>query len=493
MAPPTRPQIEAVVTLPTYLVEYNTGSGWVAVSADWVLDVSGAAESTAGTGVQFGAEATAKATIRLDPQAASIPWEGTRVRISFGFATSDRVVRFVGVITEYDRDDEAVVWTAGGFDETIARTPIFSPLFHRRPAATATSATSVEDPTSPSYQAGLVNYICWQAGGRPYEQAASYPSATFYYSCGWAPIAPEWSWCGGENAWDELGRLARSCGMVIFQGADGVLRAQGALQLAGTSAYTFTEATYGAIRERASRGETCGAVRCRFTARRLQSHQVVYEDTTPRVLSGLSTLAITIEFQQPVYDLVFDSGTLLPIGAVNITTLEGKGYSAAASIANLSATRATLTIGNDSNDPLVISRIQLRGRPIAPVEDGIAVVGSGTPEREFDGDTGVYVQSRAHAERLAKLYLDTYAAARPTRTLSGCGYDPDRTVGEVVGLTNSAWGLSNVAHRITAIRHADTGATMEVDLTPVAGLVASADVFVIGTSYSSGDTRQLSY
>jgi hypothetical protein len=34
---------------------------------------------------------------------------------------------------------------------------------------------------------------------------------------------------------------------------------------------------------------------------------------------------------------------------------------------------------------------------------------------------------------------------------------------------------------------------MEVDLTPINGLLTVEDVWIVGTSYSGGDTRELSY
>ncbi|MCC7267061.1 MAG: hypothetical protein IT546_06935, partial [Caulobacteraceae bacterium] len=202
MAPPSRPQIEAVVTKPTYTFEYNSGSGYTAIADSSIISAEGSSESSAGgeNGITFGATAPADAQIELDPQAASIAWDGTYVRGSYGFDTSDQLTRIAGVVTGRSRDgDGPIRWNVAGWHELVRRTAVYSPLIYRRPASTATTASSVEDPTRGSDRAGLVNYIFWQAGGRPYEQAGSYTSAVFYYSCEFSPITPEWSWVSGED------------------------------------------------------------------------------------------------------------------------------------------------------------------------------------------------------------------------------------------------------------------------------------------------------
>lgn len=496
MSDPTRTQIESTITTPVYTVEYWNGSSWVSILPQYVGKITGAAESAGGdTGLAFGAEATATARIPLAPEAASITWRRTRVRVRFGFATSNRLVRVAGIVKSRSRDtDGFLVWDIAGFDEVIARTPIYSPLLQRRPASTATTATSVEDPGAGGYAAGLVNYIFWQSGGRPLAQAASYPDAIFYYACDTALIAPEWSWCAGENGWDELGRLGRACGLVIFQAADGTMTARHALNLGGTGSYTFTRGAdgYGEMSEEESAQDQMAAVRVRYTTRRLQPEQVIYEDTNARVLDAFGVLNLTLEMQQPIYDYVLASGTL-PSDAITTTTTEARVVQPTVTIVQAAAARLQLTITNPDADTLIISRIAIRGRPIAPTEEGMVVIGSGTPEREIGSDTGVYVQSRGHARQIGTLERDICGTPRPTRTIRRLGYDPDRVVGEAVKVTDAVLGLTDHPHRITAIRHEDAGATMEVDVVPTDGLPTLAEVFVIGQSYSAGDTRKFSY
>lgn len=494
MSDPSRPQIEAAVTKPTYTVEYWNGSAWTTIADAQVLGVSGASESAGGdNGIIFGCEATSSAQIQLDTASASIAWRRTRARVRFGFDTSNKLVRAAGLVTRRSVDTIGrPTWTLSGWEELIGRTPVYSPMFYRRPAATKTTATSIEDPTNGAYAAGIVNYAFWQAGGRPLEQAGTYTSAVFYYSCDTSLIAPEWSWIAGENAWAELGRVARACGMVIFQAADGTMRAQHALNLAGTGTYTFTRAVYKTISEDDQVGTMVAAVRCRYTTRRLQAQQVVYEDTTPRLLEPTGSLSLTLEMSQPVYDYV-TSGGALPSDALVAATTEGNLRTIGATVVEASAGRMRLTLNNATGDVIVVSRIQIRGRPVAPVEEGMVVIGSGTPEREIGEDAGVLIQSRMHALQMAQLFYDFNSTSRPTRTLAECGYDPDRYVGEAVLVTDAVYGLSSHPHRITAIRHTKTGALMDVDVVPTDGLPTLNDVFVIGQTYSGGTTKKLSY
>jgi hypothetical protein len=219
---------------------------------------------------------------------------------------------------------------------------------------------------------------------------------------------------------------------------------------------------------------------------------VVYEDTSPRVIPPGSSGTYTLDMQQPVYDYVA-TGTALPSDTVRATTTEGKILTMSAAIVQQSAARLTITVTNPGSETMIVSRIQIRGRPIAVVEEGSVTVGSGTPEREIGDDTGVYVQSQVHAERICTLFRDFNGTVLPTRTIADIGYDPDRSVGEIVGLTKSSWGLSAAPHRITAIHHHKTGATMDVDLVPAATLPTPAGTFIIGTTYAGSDSRLLSY
>lgn len=498
MAAPTRPQIEATVTTPSYTVEYYN-AGWVTVSDNYVLNVTGLVNAGGGSsGLDFGANASPQITIELDDNAttAAIAWTYTRVRVSYGFAGSDELVRMTGIIIgrtrSYGREENALVWACAGFDSLISATPIYSEMFYRRLAATATGASTVEDPTNGGYQAGLVNYIFWQAGGRPLAQAGTYTSAAFYYECANALMGPEWSWVAGEDAWAELDKLCRACGGQVFQKPDGTMAYVSPLA-PSVGSYTLTTAAFETASEESGTDEYFTSARCSYTARALQPTQVVYEDTTPRVIAPSGTLTFTVEPQLPVYAWSIESTDTIPADHYVATDYFGVPMTPTATYSDLAAARAELTFVNtDVTKPLVLSRVSLHAQPVAPVETGQAIYGSGSPERAV-GDGEIYVQSRTHAERLCRIYVDVYGVVRPTRVFEGMGYDPDRTIGEVIAVTLSDWSLSSTSHRITEIAPNDTGATMSLKATPLTGIPTTAQLFMIGTSYVDADSRELGY
>lgn len=502
MPAPTRAEIEATVTTPTYLLEYWNGSTWVTLPGDDVLDISPMVGiETASGGLDFGAASNARVSIKLAASATvlGLAWNGLKIRASFGFAAATPQVRAVGIITGRQRSlfGFEVEFTVAGFAELVRTTAVYSPLFYRRLPFTPTSVSSVEDPTNVAYAAGLGNYILWTAGGRPLEQAATYPTAIFYYTCQSALIAPEWSWIAGEDAWAELDRLCRGCGGQIVQQPDGTVAYLN--PLAPTpSGYALTEAWYEDVKEAADRSEYIASARCSFSARRIQPQQVVYEDTTPRLVGPSSTVQITIDLERPVYDFVTRAAGVdtLPddgIVAFDLNTYQ-QGYPLVfANYVTRSAGRAVVQLNNNLTTPVYVTKLQLRGRPIAVVETGQASYGSGSPERPIGDQGAIYIQSRQHAERLCRLYVDVYGTVRPQIALLGLGYDPDRTLGEVVALTVTDWSVSAQNHRIVSIGPKDTGATMELTVTPITNIPTTADLFMVGTTYAGSDVRQLGW
>jgi GTPase SAR1 family protein len=76
---------------------------------------------------------------------------------------------------------------------------------------------AIEDPTAGGYVGGLANELLWRSGGRPFDQAATYPTALFYYVCQGSAVAPAYGWSDGDKAMMES--------MTGFKraGADGIL------------------------------------------------------------------------------------------------------------------------------------------------------------------------------------------------------------------------------------------------------------------------------
>ncbi|MBK8772180.1 MAG: hypothetical protein IPM06_17400 [Rhizobiales bacterium] len=499
MTPPSREQIEATTTQPIYEIAYWLNGIWNSIDPDDVQDADPQHSTSADLhGVAFGASVGASCTIVLadTPALRALPWAQLPVRVSFGFATSNLVDAFRGIVMRYARDGDTITWSCAGLDVLLSTIPIYSPLLAQRLMATATSGSTQEDPAISTWRGGIINYIFWMCGGRPLEQQASFPAALFYYTCQAALIAPAWSWVAGENAWDELQRLCTGGGGQVVQRPDGVFAYSNPLSFgAGPSTMTITSAHIDTFQIAGDAHDMVASVRCRVTNRLLQLEQAVYEDATPRLIGPGAPITIVCDMAVPVYDYVFASSgaPTLPEDAVLVTTLGGiPATGITATLTQIGAARATLQISSSSGQTVVCRRIMLRGRPVAVVGDEQLVIGNGTPQLEISDDVAVLIQTADHAQMIGSLYTSFYGQTRPVVTLSLL-YDPDRKLGERVTLNLPDDGFAMVPMRIVAVRVQETGARMELDVVSVAGLPTDDQFFLLDTVYADSDTRQLSY
>lgn len=500
MPAPTRAEIVADSTLPTFALEVYSGGSWVDL-APYVVSVQPAVEATGGepTGVAMGPDVRPEMRLSLFGDTAGAfqtlrAYETARlpVRVRFGFVSSDKVTQFSGVLMEWGGDDVERQWVCRGWDALIEAVEYRSPLLRRRPVATVTTLVSNETAAG---GAGLINLILWAAGGRPLAQAATYPSAVFYYACTQALIAPEFSWSPGENPWEVCRRLCRAAGGQVYQDGAGVVRYVDPITLAtGTPVFTFSDevltaaqrasqgkAPWEAISDRHDSNIAVTGVTVNYVTRLIQGGQVVYEDTVPRQVAGGAALEVTCDTQLPLYTLI---GAEVDAAVIRTATAATPTVSATLD----SAQRVVVTITNGASDPIMVDAIRVTGRPVAAGEEGSAsYIASGA--RVVMAEDSPYVQSARHAEMLARMIYDGANNAGTIYTLDGCGYDPDRYVGEVVGLTSSRYGLSALRCRIVSIDVQD-GAWMQVGLAPLGGLPTSDGVHLIG---SVSGTKELAY
>jgi hypothetical protein len=506
VAAPTRAEIQADATVPTYTVEVFSGGSWVDISS-FVVNVTPVLEATGGepTGVAMGPAVLPGCEIELFASTAAEVqtlrgYEPGRpkVRASFGFASSDKLSRFTGLLMEPSGSGRSRRWACRGWDAQIEAQEVRSPLYRRRYIFTATSISSVEDPASGVYAAGLGNYILWQCGGRPYEQAGSYPTATFYYSCTNALISPEYTWCPGDSPWEVLRRLCRAAGGQIYQDGDGVIRYVDPITLAtGTPAFTFSDEVltaaqrvsqgkgpYGGISDRLDAGRAVTGVTVAFVSRILQGEQIVYEDQTPRQIPASSAITVTCDLQLPCSRVTAAERD----ACRHRSGIEASTTDVTVSVTFPSAQRALATLTNTLTDPVMIYAVRVRGRPLSAGEEGSAsyIVSSA---RVVTAEDSVYVQSQRHAAMLARMVYDGANSAGLIYTLTDCPYDPDRYVGEVVGLTSSDYGLSALRCRVVRIT-AQGGAWMETELAPLGGLPTRDDVHRVG---SVSGTKAMAY
>lgn len=480
----------------SYQVEWKPGSSWLDITSS-VLEVSGGNELTGNrdNALAFGDSSESRAEIQTSDALASTAWARIPIRITFSInGTAKRA--FAGIIMERKRDDTGLTFSCTGFAELIRSTKAYSKPFYLRPVATKTTATSVEDPSSGAYQAGLINWILWQAGGRPLEQntnPAYQTDAAFWYSCDQAALAPTWSWSAGEDGWSECQKLAQASGGQLFQASDGTICYRQPYAYAdATPLYTFDESVYQSISEQASAAKRSTSVRCSYVQRAERPMQKVAEDSTPRILWPGRTETITVEPSWPITQLELN-GTSLVADALQMTygvaekAIIGTHYTATAVV---QAHQIIITITSTTAYALQMWGYILRGKPIMASEGGSVVVGSGTEQRTIDDNP--YIQSEQHARRLANLYLMYYASPRPVRTIEHCIFDPNRTVGEVVNLTVNAWGITTQPHIILSISHDETGLFSDYQLAYVGDLPRASDYFQIGPNYS-GQSKKITY
>ena len=508
MSMPTAAQIEAAVALPTRRVRVYLTGAWVDITSD-IVDVEGDYAITGGSddGVGFGVARSPNVGVTYARERIGTAWKDTPIEISFGFNGTNPQF-FIGRITEVEEDRRGGRWTAAGYQELIAATPdIRTKLLRRRPVFTATTASSNEDPDNAGSETGIGNIILWRSGGRPYEQSATYPAALFYYSCQTAILAPEWTWLNGGDALDALNEICKAAGGVVYQSEDGVIRYQEPMSYGvGATSVHYTDsagakdaatrvasglAQFGDIKRAGKlRQRVVDQIRCAFVTRRLQGVQRIYQDTTPRVIEASSAITITLDLQRPQYTLQRVVATGYTMRSTAATTTSDVTVTIGATYAQ----QVTITLTNTLSEPVGISELSAYGQPLVAVEEGTATYGTpGSVPRSYAVPESVYIQSKGYADRLCRLHYDWYATPRPPTTLSGCGFDPRRTIGEIVLLTDSVLGISAERHRVMSKRVNQRGTEMELIVVSVVGLPVSTDFFVNGTTYADGDVRQLIY
>lgn len=483
-----------------YLVEYKDGS-WASVSDSDVLDVQGSAQAgLSDSGVAFGDESLTHCTLKLKRTAVSgLTLALLPIRVTFTINAASQVA-FVGEVASASGDLDTVTLEC---ESMLAALPgrtrdYYSPLRYRRPPFTKTTASSIEDPDNGSYQGGLGNELFWRAAGRPYEQAGTYPTADFYYSCEQAIRAPDWSWVAGENGYEEIKRLARAVGGQISAGMDGVIRYKQPLTMVGTATKTYNYASADAMDRfkdltwrMTARDQYAKTFTCAFTPRRVQPTQEVISDTTYRVVPAGTAITFDLEPHWPLYSVVLDGGTLKER---NITATRFDGQSMAyhgttgyTVVTTVKAMQIALSITNHSAFAMQISKIVISGQPVAAGETQTVTVGSGDPARVLEDN--IFVQTRAHALALAAMALAFHEVARRIVTLKECVYDTARVIWETVNLTVTELGLSAAPYIILAKPHQETGVVMDIEAVDAAGLPALADYWLIKSTSQSGTKK----
>lgn len=481
----------AGVALAFHEAHWNLGFGWTDLTA-FVIEASGGGElsSNRSNAVAFGDSSDTSASVTLNDALSIHAWQRQAIRLTFTINGTDAVA-FAGIMVGRSWNSQAgtITFACKGYAELLRTTKAYSALLHRRPIATKTTAISVEDPTNIAWRGGLMNFIFWEAGGRPLEQDVTYPSATFYYSCDQALIAPLWSWTAGEDGWEECLKLAQASGGQVYQALDGTVRYRQPYAIAdATATYTFDENVYGpdGVSEEEGTDQLVTQVSCTYVQRQLRAMQEIIKDTNSRIIQAGETEVIVVEPSWPIYALDLDSGGALKSECFTVgfpwfgSPILNTHYSVGLDWA---AQRITLTFANLSAYPIILWSYSIKGQPVVAGTQGNITVGSGATQRKIADSP--YIQTEHDARRLAKLTLKFYGSPRPVRSISGCVYDPARTVGEVVSLTNARMSLTASPHIILSISHDDTGLFADYSLVFCGDMAVASEYYQVGPTYAS--------
>lgn len=478
--------------MPTYgyTVEYYDTS-WHTVAAADVIDVSMRHRISANSDNPLApgdnSEASGDVTVKL----GAIPITSTAPRLRITYRVDGQpATALVGMATDIQDDstDRETRLRVDGIKSHIANVRYASPMFWGRPVATATTNASIEDPLASGYVAGILNWIMWQADGRPLQQSGSYPNALFYYDFRDATIGPDTAWLVGDDSWQEAQKLAFAAGGRLYQAEDGTVRFRSVLDIAASgSGAILDEGQYRAIERRWTWTQTAATLTCSYTPRRVTGWQLVLDDTNARQIDAGDTLTLDLEPQYPVavwgrfqgYATWIDARSVPYSGSSGITW-SVQPY----------AQRLHVSLTNHGTEPLIVNRMTCQGRPLQPGTAGDVTVGSGTPTLAI-GDNE-FIQSRSQAERLATLLLQLYAP-RPIYRLIECRYDAGRFMDVVVRVSSALYGLSDTPCLLVERSDDDTGLTSTYTVAPMSDLPRADQLFQIDAIYSGADTREWGY
>lgn len=480
----------------SYTVQYKSGSSWVTIPAGQVERVSVSSPAAGGDNpLTFGDDARAEAKISLRNDAITDLARDTSFRVKFARASTDVYAHYGGLYS-LDRTLGTVQVATKGYADRISRTKAYTPAFYRRPIATKTTSSSIEDPTNASYRGGLINYLLWQAGGRPAAQDSTYTTALFYYTCDQALLAPTWSWTAGDDAYAACLELAKAGGGQLFQDETGIVTYHNPLWFAGaTPSFTFGPGDYASDISYSIRPESvANAYLCQYMGRAARPIQEVYNDQPFLTLAVGETQALDLDLTHPVSTLETNGGggnTLLT-SALNVAYLDGAivpQSSTAGYVHNVvvAAQRVTLTIGNYSNRPFKIYRVTLRGTPIVATEGGSVRYGTGTTKNI---PQNVFIQSRTQAARIAQLYGLYAGTARRVFSFTAA-FDPAKLVGQRGALTVSQWSLSSLPVVIIDRQIDETGQLCKYRVVDVSNVPVASDLFLIGSNNYAGLTKKI--
>lgn len=494
-----------------YTVEIKPAGVWLTIPAGAVLDVSGS-EATGGSDdnpFAFGENPTTQHTVKtFRPTTGGYTWERTPIRITT-IIDGVSVKSFTGIIKSYQGDDAGTLtWVCVSFTEEVSvrSRDLYSQEFVATAVATATTATSVEDPANPNYAAGPVNWGFWMTGGRPSAQAASYPTADYYYSCEHALIAPDVAWFAGEDGWQVMLQLAQASGGQIYQDSLGVLRYRQVLNVGSvtgvpsfTFASTLAQATdsfgvYESATDQGSAEQYATLFVASYTPRNLRPMQEIINDTTVHLINAGASYDAVIEPQWPIHRYELIAPGILADDKVNVVFLtSGKtiqGASGYDQTVTTEAQRITIQFLNNTAWPIVLRSLKVNGEPWLAGETGRVEQGSGTTKRDVVDN--IFIQYEDQTVQLVGMHVAFEGVPHPIVTIAGCPFDTRRSLGEIVYLTSDELGIVHDLHVIVG-REITNVDTVDYKLALLGTAPVGTDFYEIGSTVYTGANKYVAW
>lgn len=318
-----------------------------------------------------------------------------------------------------------------------------------------------------------------------------------------------YAWVDDEGLWDELSKIAEAEGGRIYYTSGGGADVSGGLVFEGathllsgahtTSVATFAVNDWTELSGAASWKDYKNHVEVHYLSYHVEHRQELWKATERHRVPAGGSISVRAQFNTPAYSIVD------PVAAKDYIGVSAGGKLKTDSLTvaiTKYAQQALLTIANAAAIDVSLVRLKLRGYPIVAddsqkvsllLDDNGAIVSDPVSTavkagwRTLTIKDNPYIQSREHADALARFLLDRYKAARMAVQLSNLDDMPWLEIGDRVTVTEAA-GASVGAFFVQRLdwrynpNPGSGGMSMDVSLLPADSLFAYSDYFVLGVN-----------
>jgi len=383
------------------------------------------------------------------------------------------------------------------------------------------------------------------------------PNVRFWFDCDHAPIIPKFTWLNQENISSDFVSLVGAAGGQITQSRDGVLKFVNPHSFvpATNTSYTVNDSMFASLSIAEEMAVGYSKIIVTFSPRYLGANKAVLDSPIGKYLPYNEEYTHEVEFQQPVDRLTnntyYGSGiTFAQSGGYFgidefietrdfISAVDYNGDTATVSLRiprlnNLYFPRRkykwtgnpatstwyyehdlTKTPGQfiklivknrDAARSLYLSKISLFGVPIVagdaqtlkqdiPLEFpdlvNLGIIPSGLKEARMTDNP--YIQTRDQAQRLMDVAKYLYKRTRPLIQISDLVYNSSVSLGDIIIINSVTYGIINKKHKITEVQVNKTGSFMNLSCIDVSDIRTREEFFVVGSTYSGGSIRYLSW